>query len=227
MLQDSLGYSVNRDHMDDTTKREILNSFWDLNIQAGNIDNGDILDVYFLYYIQECRTALHDGGRHIWAMTHSDVVEVAKYLKNSFTRNEIKEFLRTKLPPPKPINEEEMLDSSIDLVARLLLMMEFGCLQYGFSGLRELAWTQDSLVGFVNDYFSTPPILLKENVKLENLFTAQNLGRIAGIEIEWTNNLADHLLLIDDDKKVSIFHHASFLQFQQSRCVLFNRQSGF
>ena len=31
----------------------------------------------------------------------------------------------------------------------------------------------------------------------------------------WTDNLADHLRLTDDDKRVHIFHHASFLEAQR------------
>jgi hypothetical protein len=40
---------------------------------------------------------------------------------------------------------------------------------------------------------------------------------MAGLEIVWTDNLADHLRLTDDDTKVHIFHHASFLEIQRTR----------
>ena len=33
-----------------------------------------------------------------------------------------------------------------------------------------------------------------------------------GRKVEWTNNLADHLLMRDDDTKVPVFHQASFLR---------------
>ena len=49
-------------------------------------------------------------------------------------------------------------------------------------------------------------------VKLPRSFTAANLEKIGGIEIRWTNNLADHLLLRDDDTKLMLFHHASALK---------------
>ncbi|KAF2178669.1 hypothetical protein K469DRAFT_731671 [Zopfia rhizophila CBS 207.26] len=52
------------------------------------------------------------------------------------------------------------------------------------------------------------------------MFTASNLERIAGIQIKLTDNLADHLRMIDkEDKFVAIFHHASFLK-RQNRCWL-------
>ncbi len=57
-----------------------------------------------------------------------------------------------------------------------------------------------------------------ENVKLEKIFSALNLGRIAGMEIQFTNNLADHLrVMSEDDKKVAIFHNASFLISQRNK----------
>jgi hypothetical protein len=39
------------------------------------------------------------------------------------------------------------------------------------------------------------------------------------MEIEWADNLADHLRLTDGDKKVAIFHHASFLECQLKKYV--------
>jgi hypothetical protein len=54
-------------------------------------------------------------------------------------------------------------------------------------------------------------------VKLDRIFNARNLGRIAGIEVYWTNNLFDHLRLIDEDRKVAVFHYASFLKCQRER----------
>ncbi|KAH7082051.1 hypothetical protein FB567DRAFT_561946 [Paraphoma chrysanthemicola] len=47
-------------------------------------------------------------------------------------------------------------------------------------------------------------------------FTAFNLQRLAGLEIHWTDNLADHLRLIENDRKLCIFHHATFLRSQKN-----------
>jgi hypothetical protein len=94
-------------------------------------------------------------------------------------------------------------------------MMDIGILQYGFSGRTQLIWSQGPLRGFIGSYFNTP-VTFKQDIKLEKIFNARGLCRIAGINIIWTNNLADHLLITDDeDKKVAIFHHASFLKYQR------------
>jgi hypothetical protein len=53
-----------------------------------------------------------------------------------------------------------------------------------------------------------------DSIKLEKSFNALNVQRIGGIKIWWTNNLADHLRMMDDDKAVFVFHHASFLEHQ-------------
>jgi hypothetical protein len=63
-------------------------------------------------------------------------------------------------------------------------------------------------------YFK-PTLVSNDIVKLEKIFTAQNLVRIAGLDIIWTGNLADHLRLTNDDQRVHVFHHASFLQVQK------------
>jgi hypothetical protein len=97
-------------------------------------------------------------------------------------------------------------------------MINVGELQYGFSGQERLMWSENSLEHWIKNYFHAPRLLDNEHVKLEKIFSALNLGRIAGIEIQFTNNLADHLRLMgEDDKKVSIFHNASFLMIQRNK----------
>jgi len=217
--QDSLNSSIQFPPIGADTRAEILKELW--NIDASSLkshDKGSDYDIYFTYYADQCSLALHDGGRHIWTRTHRDVIEIAGYIKSSMTRYEIRERLRSKLSVPITANADEILDGSMNLTARLLLMTEFGNIPYGFTGRRQLIWTENSLGDSVKEYFNSPPKLGQDSVKLERIFTAQNLGRIAGIEIEWTRNLADHLLLIDEEKKVAIFHHASFLESQRGRC---------
>lgn len=194
--------------------QEITDLFWGKgsNQRLGGLDIN--LASFWNYFIRECKDALHDGGRHIALRTHRDVVEVAAQLQAGLTRDEIKDNLRTKLTTPHD-NEDELLENSIDLASGLLLMMACGTSSYGFSGRTEILWRQESLQQYLADYFGVPPVLGHDSVKLEKNFTARNLGRIAGLEIVWTDNLVDHLRMSDDDTKVHIFHHASFLECQR------------
>lgn len=198
-----------------TTSLGLITRLWSCNASS-KLDNQELdLESYFAYHKKQCNRALYDGGRHISARTHHDIHEIAADLEEGLSRETIRERLSSKLLDPKPSNENELLDSSIDLTARLVSMMDIGVLQYGFSGRRELVWNQGSLKEFVNGYFNLP-VMLGHDVKLERIFNARNLCRITGINIVWTDNLADHLRMIDEeDKKVAIFHHASFLKCQQ------------
>ena len=200
------------------TKSEILRRLLDFDMHPSNFcDNFLDFNSYFSHYTVQCRDALHDGGRHVSVRTHRDIIEIAQHLKNSTTRDSVKEMLRSKIPHPKPANENELLDGSINLVARLLLMVEFGCLRYGFTGGRQIVWTANTLRECLAKYFAAPQLLEHERVRLEKIFNARNLERIAGIRIQWTDNLAEHLSLVDNDRKVAIFHHASFLECQRKR----------
>lgn len=194
----------------------MTNLFWgNGSKQLEQINSLDInLIPYWKFYIEECSHALHDGGRHIAIRTHRDVVEIAAQLQAGLTRVEVKSMIRSKLKSPHS-NEEEILDHSVNLVSSMLLMIHCGSFSYGFSGRTALQWVQGSLRLHVAHYFSQPPVLSHERVKLEKNFTVPSLNRIAGLEIVWTDNLIDHLRMSDDDTKVHIFHHAAFLECQQ------------
>jgi hypothetical protein len=149
----------------------------------------------------------------VCAGTHKDTIDIVRHLKKPATREDIKQWIPALNPSPP--NEAEKRDGFIDLAASLLLMIDFGSLHYGYSGRKKLNWERGTLKEFIRDHFSTSPALGHERVKLEKVFNARNLGRIAGVEIAWTDNLADHLRVFNEDKKVYIFHHASFLEHQQ------------
>jgi hypothetical protein len=176
------------------------------------------LDSYWSYYNKECISALHDGGRHVATRTHADIISCAAKLRSGMLREDLKISLRAKLST-RHTNEDEMLENSIDLTASLLLMANFGSYSYGFSGQNRVCWSKGSLRDFLQTYFEPERKLANENVKLEKVFRASNIDRIAGLQVVWTDNLADHLRMTDDDKSVHIFHHASFLEAQRQRLV--------
>ncbi|RBR25180.1 uncharacterized protein FIESC28_02088 [Fusarium coffeatum] len=197
------------------TRATIANEYWAYQHQDQHLNSRDLdLQSFWTYYNKECTRALHNGGRYVALRSHRDVVDCIRKLKSGMLRHDIKEELRKKLTSPHD-NEDEMLDNSIDLAASLLLMMSFSSFAYGFSGRSHLRWSHGSLESFVSAYFDPGAPQAKENVKMEKIFTARNLCRIAGLDIVWTDNLVDHLRLIDDDQRVHIFHHASFLYAQQ------------
>lgn len=153
--------------------------------------------------------------------SYCNMVDCIRKLKSGMLRHNIKEELREKLTAFYN-NEDEILDNSIDLAASLLLMISFSSFAYGFSGRSPLHWSNRSLESFISVYFDPGTThQVKENVRMEKIFTARNLYRIAGLDIVWTDNLVDHLRLTDDDRRVYIFHYASFLEVQRQRFTFF------
>lgn len=57
-----------------------------------------------------------------------------------------------------------------------------------------------------------PEAAMRGYARLEKKFNARNLGNLAKIEVNWTNDLANHLKLRDNDTTVDIFHNVSFLR---------------
>jgi hypothetical protein len=211
----SLNDLIQQTPVSKSTRTHLLERLWinaTSQLECETLD----FDAYFAYHTKQCIQALHDDGQHICVCTHWDITEVAGDIKGGLTRQAIKSRLSSRLSAPRPANEDELLDNSIDLTARLVSMMGIGVLRYGFSGRKELVWSQGNLQNFIHEHFDAPIVLTHENIRLEKMFNARSLGRTAGIQIEWTDNLADHLRITDDnDKRVAIFRHASFLKYTQ------------
>jgi hypothetical protein len=179
-------------------KCEIVNHLWGVNAEPEKFDNGELnFDSYFQYYTYQCNLARTGAGSPFPSKTHQDITAIAKSLSGDMPRE-----VTTQNP------------ASIDLAARLLLMMEIGDLEHGFIGQGELDWNIGTLKEFVHRYFTKPDTPSTEYVKLEKRFNARNLERVAGFNVIWTNNLADHLRMTEDDR-VAIFHHATFLKWQK------------
>ncbi|KAH6889962.1 hypothetical protein B0T10DRAFT_43906 [Thelonectria olida] len=203
------------------TKATISNAFWGCRSSVNRQLNATSIDLepYWRYYTNQCDRALHDGGQHIATRTHRDVVDTVSKLKAGVLRTDLKSDLKSNLTSSHA-NEDELLENSVNLAATLLLMTSFGSYSYGYSGRSLLQWTDGTLRDFVHGYFApvADPLSIHDNIRLEKNFNALNLGRIAGLEIVWTDNIADHLRLADHDTRVHVFHHASFLEYQrQSR----------
>jgi hypothetical protein len=170
-----------------------------------------LFDPYFKYYAQQCDLiGRHANGKFSSVKTHSDIIRVAQLLQQDLLREDVRKHMSEFLQA----GNKEQHESSINLVARLIFMTKIGSIPHECFGERAIEWSYGNLVEFIHDHFSCPPTRGHERIKLEKSFNALNLERIGGIKIWWTDNLADHLSLMDDDKAVAIFHHASFLEYQ-------------
>lgn len=199
----------------DEARQEIIQNLWPA-CDSATLRYDDLdLEPYFCYYVRQCHDALIDGGRHVLARTHQDIVDVARKMEEDEPRDAIREVLRARLVTRGRRSEEDILDASMDLAARLHLMIHITNSDLFISRQLPVRWSSGTLQRCLENHFSIPQVLGNDHIKLEPGFTAVTLERIAGIQIKPTDNLADHLRLIDrEDKIVAVFHHASFLKRQ-------------
>jgi len=211
----SLQHNLHETPFNRQTRLYIFERLWrGSSIQKAPIP---ILDAYFEYYESQCLHALHERGRHLTVRTHEHIMQVARELERDQPKEAIKDNLTKLFESRDPTNKDEVLNNSVELVVRLYLMVNIGTSKSSVTSGQKLSWTSGTIKESLDAHFNEPPVLTNHNVRFEKSFTAVNLQRIAGIKIRWTNNLADHLRMVDDDDKiVAIFHHATFLKHQTS-----------
>jgi hypothetical protein len=74
---------------------------------------------------------------------------------------------------------DEIINGSINLAARLLVMVNIGNFVFGYTGRRHIDWKKDSLKGFLGELFDKKKsLMIEEHVKLEKMFRqpGQNSG---------------------------------------------------
>ena len=218
----SLEGPLNISPIDSRIRTAITEQFWpptDLPIYQQKLLDWE---PYFKYYDRQCRAALVDRGRFVMAKTHQDIITLIRCFDNGISREAIREGLRLKLTTPDRSNADEILEGAIDLAARLYLMVNIAVDTRTISEQTRLEWTTGELKQCVQAYFHEPQVLSDAGFRLEPTFTAANLERIAGIRVVPTDNLADHLRLMDRDGTVAVFCNVSFLR-RHVRCVKFLR----
>lgn len=200
------------------TKHEIKEHFWPPTTLPRYQQDSLDWEPYFKYYARQCQAALIDRGRFVMAKTHLDILDLIRRFDEAASRESIKESLRLKLSARVRSNEDEILNGAIDLAARLYLMVNIAVDARTISEQTRLQWETGNLKQCLQNHFGERQILSNSGFRLEPIFTAANLERIAGIRIVPTDNLADHLRLMDRDDTVAVFCNASFLK-RNTRCV--------
>ncbi|KAI0144541.1 hypothetical protein GGR57DRAFT_325479 [Xylariaceae sp. FL1272] len=173
------------------------------------------LPAYSEYFRRQWHTtASNADGRYVTLRKVRDIYEIADLLLRGEPRESISLIIREK----NPAAAIDACENSIDLAVRLLLMLKVGVVRHEVSPYDCLIWDKGSLASFVCRHFNQPPIL-DDHIRFSKNFNAWSIDVIGGVEIVFTDNIADHLLLINDDSAVLIFHHASFLEYQKSSCL--------
>ncbi|KAJ3542000.1 hypothetical protein NM208_g4329 [Fusarium decemcellulare] len=196
----------------------LVQLLWDFSSSNKRLFNGDSISqlchsAYCEYYERQWGlTAAHCDGKFVALKTPEAVNQLVQELQSNRSRAELLALIQD-------ASEENALgeacENSLNLAFRLLLMLRIGVVKYQFLPRRCLDWNEGSPRDFVKKHFGEEPVLDFDDVKLPKAFNGWSLKKIGGIEINFTDNLADHLLLVEDDSKVLIFHYASFLDCQR------------
>ena len=185
-------------------------------------ETDDAFESYFNRYAVLCKLAANKD-RAIENVNHWQMANIVTVLRaSSLTKEQVFEQCLGLLKGTAESMEWRLFDVGmilIDVAAQLWLMLSVGKfpgdISYDEPFLWELGESQNALF---ERHFS-PQHQSDDFVKLPQTFTAAHLEQIAGIKVVWTNNLADHLLLKDDDTKLMLFHQVSILQLHL-RCAV-------
>lgn len=201
--------------MIDNDTEEFVEKLWPLPSEQ-RLCNGErasalTSDAYRAYYKRHWYSiAQHSEGPCVALKSWSEICQLIQQLQADFNRPDILAGLKAQTP----VLSDEVCEISIDLAARLLLMLKFGVVKHQAVPRGHLVWSGGTLRHFVQSHFNDPPKVSCDGIRLPKSFDAWTIEKVAGIEIGFTDNLADHLLLVEDDSKVLIFHYASFLERQ-------------
>ena len=200
-----------------STQLAIANIFWGTPLSSPG-RKAHNLTSYFQYYAEQCNAVYHVYGRHFPLKTHQDTVDVAVDILQGYGRPHVKAQIAVRYPHLRDgySENDNTLEGAINLVVRLLTMVDIGHFPRTYTGRTAYQWVDGACAGFLGGtVFPHQKTLSGQGVKLGSLFTARNLHLITGLDIQLTANLADHLALREDENKVLIFHHASFLKSQE------------
>jgi hypothetical protein len=201
-----------------SAKEEILSIFFHWEKSMSSADSSGYA-AYLSYFENQCRNAKQNDHPHYNTHSREIIFAVVKQLQ----ARDHRESLRVTRPLKVKGQEEgdyskPQIDSIVHLVARLWLMIHIGTVSQGVTGQTQISWLSGSVQDLLANHFRHETILT-DSVKLEKVFNACNIERMADVKIHWTPNLLDHLRFNEDGKKpiLNIFYCVGFLELQRDK----------
>ncbi|KAL9036613.1 MAG: hypothetical protein Q9214_006052, partial [Letrouitia sp. 1 TL-2023] len=209
-----------------TSRCSFLNSMFSLNLSLEEVRQTDGgFASYFVRYSSLCNCAVL-RNRQVETLTHRQLLDTVAQLKNSAWPRDAKIIITSLVTKESQADiDSEFAETLIDLAASVWSIIAIGKFPGDVSYDEPIVWengklfTQPSAPEYsksvIGMIFSNQ-LTTNEVVKLPQSFTAAYLEKVGGIQIRWTNNLADHLLLRDDDTKLMLFHQVSALRLHKA-----------
>ena len=178
-------------------------------------DNG--FEAFFSRYATLCSLAANTN-RAIVNITHWQLASVIRLLRDpgEAWRNRL-QLIDLVFNSPfftwdDSMVGEHLAPGLIDLAVDVWSMLSVAKFPGDISYDEPIPWEDDvTLTDLVRKCFTLKPES-QDIVKMPQAFTAAHLEKIGGIQVVWTSNLADHLLLKEDDTKLMLFHQVSILR---------------
>ena len=169
----------------------ILHAIWDYSVtEEEYLREPERFDSYFRHYEDQCEQLSHRG---ILQLTHQDVLDIVELVK---TQKRIACTAKLLLMYQ---NNKVFVQEAIEFSATAVLLLNVS------------RWKEDEyLKDFVHSHFSSGPSY-QQNLRLPKSFNVEGIYSIAGIQVQWTSNIMDHLSLRNDDNDVVLFHHIGVL----------------
>jgi hypothetical protein len=151
------------------------------------------------------------------AETHADITHIASILskQKSQKRPHIREVLRGRFDNKTDLS----LNRSIDLTLRLWLMLNVREYKFKLQTKQPcVEWDDDvTLEVFISNQFAATSLSQEaRETWLHPHFTAANLSRICGVQLDWTQSLENHLRLDRKSKVLWIYPHKTCLDAYQN-----------
>jgi len=189
-----------------SVRRDIINEIFNLSLTEQDFRCRDAgLSAFFDDWFEEqCEAA----ASQLSVRTHRELLQVVAHIQST-------EKLRTSSSTAKTPPELAPINASLTLAVRIWLSTSIDSLQHFVTPGHSVLWNSGRSLGDAIDDAFSPKGQSTEMVQLPKAFTAANLEKISGIQVQWTSNLADHLSMKDDDTKVMLFYQASFLELHR------------
>jgi len=211
-------------------QEKILRAFWRKPRSGSLVEN---YAPYFQFYDRSCE-ALYLGIRSeaasLIADSHEHVLDIVEMIWGDIDRKEhcLRLALRKKLAERFQLTMSEKtrrgLDNSINLALRLWLTIDIREDTFA-PAASTVQWDETAtLQEFIQQQFRAPRLSStseKERTILGGDFTAVNLRRFGGINIDWTYNLNEHLLFNRECRRLKVYTLKTCLYDHKNRCVNF------
>lgn len=175
----------------------IVRQFWAVDIQKQNIQK-ESHKSYFRYYTTERRRLRLGLSKETWdpsfmvATTHEHILLIVRIL--SLDKTSRQPEVRDLIGQPFPDGGDAAINRSIDFALRVWLTPNVREERLQTPRTPTIQWDDTTmLVDFIAQCFPHRNSTTTTTPQLDHGFTAANMNRLSGIDIEWTPCLADHL----------------------------------